>query len=372
MITNMIMKNYNILKIFSLLLLLLSACQQSKEIRPRRRPVIDAVFGSGHLENREQYALVAGADGYLNKAYVAEGDTVSAGQRLYSLSNDVQQSEIKNALTNLHYAQSNAAPDAPQPDQLNIQIAQAQDKFRVDSLNYNRFKRLATTQAVSQMDLENAQVQFQSSSANLNVLKKNLANLQQSLNLNIKNSHAQYIIQQQTNGYYQLTSKAPGVVFGVMKKPGDYLKKGDVIAQLGAGEMIIKLSIAEDDISRIKIGQLAYISFNSHNEQVLKARITKIYPAFDAAQQAFIVEARLTDNMGINQLNGTQLQANIIVEQKNNALVVPSYCVMNNNYVLLKNQAAKKSVQTGIRTLEWTEIISGLTENDVLQVPNQN
>jgi multidrug efflux pump subunit AcrA (membrane-fusion protein) len=162
------------------------------------------------------------------------------------------------------------------------------------------------------------------------------------------------------------------VVFGVMKKPGDYLKKGDVIAQLGAGEMIIKLSIAEDDISRIKIGQLAYISFNSHNEQVLKARITKIYPAFDAAQQAFIVEARLTDNKGINQLNGTQLQANIIVEQKNNALVVPSYCVMNNNYVLLKNQAAKKSVQTGIRTLEWTEIISGLTENDVLQVPNQN
>jgi multidrug efflux pump subunit AcrA (membrane-fusion protein) len=366
------MKNYNILNTSCLLFLLLSGCQQPREIRPQHRQIIDAVFGSGHLENREQYALVAGADGYLNKAYVAEGDTVSAGKRLYSLSNDVQQSELKNALTNLHYAQSNAAPDAPQPDQLHIQIAQALDKFNIDSLNYNRYQRLVGSQAVSQVDLENAQVQFQASSAGLNVLKKNLASLQRTLSLNIKNSDAQYRIQRQTNSFYQLTSKAAGVVFGVMKKPGDYLKKGDVIAQLGAGEMIIKLSIAEDDISRIKIGQLAYISFNSHNDQVLKARITKIYPAFDATQQAFLIEARLTDNKGPNQLNGTQLQANIIVEQKNNALVVPSYCVLNNKYVLLKNKAAKKQVQTGIRTLEWTEIVSGLTENDMLQVPNQN
>jgi hypothetical protein len=29
-------------------------------------------------------------------------------------------------------------------------------------------------------------------------------------------------------------------------------------------------------------------------------------------------------------------------------------------------------VETGIKTLEWTEITSGLNQDDVLQTPNQN
>lgn len=366
------MKSFTLISTASLFLLILAACKQPAETHPQRRQIIDAVFGSGHLEHREQYALAAGADGYLNKAYVNEGDTVPAGQLLYSLKNEVQQSEVTNALTNLRYAKINGSSDAPQIDGLNIQIAQANDKLRIDSLNYNRYMRLAKTQAVSQTDLENAQTQFQASSASLKVLKQNLASLKRTLKLNINNSGAHYAIQEQTNKNYVLKSKAPGVIFGVVKKPGDYLKKGDVIAQMGAGQMIIKLSIAEDDIPRIKLGQLAYISFNSRNEHIVPALITKIYPAFDVTQQAFIVEAQLTQHTGADELNGTQLQANIIVGQKNNALVIPSYCILNGDYVSLKNQSTRKKVQTGIKTLEWTEIVSGLTTQDVLQIPNQN
>ncbi len=355
-----------------LIVALSAGCGQPDVVHPQKREIIDAVFGSGHLENQEQYALIAGADGYLTDAYVNEGDSVLSGKVLYRLNNDIQQSEVRNALANLQYARTNAGTDAPQIDQLKIQISQAAQKLRVDSLNLGRYERLIKTQAVSQTDLENAQVQCQSSQANLDVLKRSLTNLQRSLALSVSNSGSQYDIQQQTDKNYLLKSRSAGVIFGVIKKPGDYLKKGDVIAQFASGKIIIKLSIAEEDIARIETGQTAFISFNSNADKILEARITKIYPAFDAMQQAFIVEAALQGNHPVLELNGTQLQANIIVGKHENALVVPSYCIVNGSYVILRDKAAKKKVETGIKTLDWTEIISGLDMNDQVVVPNQN
>src|SRR6202000_1742923 len=112
------------------------------------------------------------------------------------------------------------------------------------------------------------------------------------------------------------------------------------------------------------------ISLNSSKDQVLKATITKIYPSFDTTQQAFIVEAEFKDNPGILR-NGTQLQCNIIIQEKKNVLVIPTYALINGDYVLLKDHKEKTSVKTGIRTLEWTEILSGLTDKDVITTPKQ-
>ncbi|HEY0244462.1 MAG TPA: efflux RND transporter periplasmic adaptor subunit [Mucilaginibacter sp.] len=354
-----------------LILLVIAGCKNQNEIKPQRKDIVDAVFGSGHVENRDQYAVTANTDGYLKAAYVAEGDTIKEGQKLFRLTNDVQQTQVVNALTNLQYAKSNIQPRAPQIEQLKTQITQAQDKLAVDSLNYARYKRLVKTQAVSNSDFENVQLQYQSSVSSLKVLQHNLADLQRQLNLSVENAKAQYNIQQENNNYYNITGRANGLVLSVAKKTGDYVKKGDVIAQVGAGKPVIKLYIAEDDIQRVRVGQLTLISLNSSKDQVLKAYISKIYPSFDTNEQAFIVEATLKDQA--NDLkNGTQLQCNIIIQEKKNVLVVPTYSLINGDYIMLKDHKEKIPVKTGIRTLEWTEVLSGITENDVLVIPKQN
>lgn len=349
---------------------LLLGCSNQSEIKPQRRDIVDAVFGSGHIENRDQYAVTANTDGYLKAAYVVEGDTVKQGERLFRLTNDVQQTQVGNALTNLDYAKSNVRPQAPQIEQLKTQIVQAENKLAVDSTNYARYKRLVVTQAVSNSDFENAQLQYQSSQSNLKVLRHNLADLEHQLNLSVENARAQYNIQQENNDYYNISGRANGIVLSVARKTGDYIKRGDVIAEIGAGAPYIKLYIAEDDIQRVKVGQETLISLNSNKDQVLKAVITKIYPSFDATEQAFIVEAQFKDNPGILR-NGTQLQCNIIIQEKKNVLVVPTYALINGDYVLLKDHKEKTSVKTGIRTLEWTEILSGITDKDILSTPKQ-
>src|ERR1700742_3293361 len=116
------MKHY-LLYLF-LILSAFSGCTNQNEIHPQRKDIVDAVFGSGHIENRDQYAVTANTDGYLKQSYVAEGDTVKPGEKLFLLTNDVQQTQVTNALTNLQYAKSNVQPRAPQIEQLKTQIAQ--------------------------------------------------------------------------------------------------------------------------------------------------------------------------------------------------------------------------------------------------------
>jgi multidrug efflux pump subunit AcrA (membrane-fusion protein) len=349
----------------------LTGCTDHNEIKPQRKDIVDAVFGSGHIENRNQYAVTANMDGYIKASYVVEGDTIKQGQQLFKLTNDVQQTQVGNALTNLNYAKSNIQSHSPQLEQLKTQIRQAQDKLGVDSLNYARYKRLVKTQAVSNSDFENAQLQFQSSTNSLKVLQHNLADLQRQLNLSVNNATAQYHIQQENNNYYNITGRANGVVLSVAKKTGDYVRNGDVIAQIGAGTPVIKLYIAEDDIQRVKLGQQTLISLNSNKDKVINAYISKIYPSFDTNEQAFIVEATFKDNPG-ELRNGTQLQCNVIVQEKKNVLVVPTYAIENGDYVMLKDHNEKTPVKTGIRTLEWTEILSGIKANDILVNPKQN
>jgi multidrug resistance efflux pump len=337
-------------------------------VRPIHKEIVDAVFGSGHIENKDQYAVMANVEGYLKEVYVAEGDTVKKGQVLYRLEGQVQQTQVNNALENLKYAQTNLTPASPQIEQLKIQIVQARNKVHVDSLTYARYQRLVITHAVATSDMENAGVQYTASAANLHVLEKNLADLKHNLTLNMQNARAQLDIQHQNNNYYDITAKADGIIFTLVKKIGDYIKKGDQIAEVGAGRPIIKLYIAEDDIRRIRTGQPALISLNSNKDMVYQATVTKVYPVFDDVQQAFTVEAAFQQLPPV-LINGTQLQGNVILEDKKDALVIPSYYLMTGDYVLTKNSKDKIPVKVGIRTLEWTEILGGITEKDVLVQP---
>lgn len=345
-------------------------CMSKRAIKPERKTIVDAVFASGHTENKAQYTVMANVEGLIQQAYVAEGDTVHNGQRLFRIQNDVQRAQVANAATNLDFARTNAAATSPQLLQLEVQISQAQKKLSVDSVNYLRYSRLVKTQAVSTSDYDNARLSWQNSQSSLLVLEKNLADLRHNLDLGVENARAQYRIQKENDNYYDITSVGDGVVMNVDKKTGDYIKKGDPIALLGTGSVIIKLDIAEDDIRRVKAGQKTLISLNSEKEKIYPAMITKIYPAFSSAEQSFVAEARF-DTLPDHLLNGTQLQANIIVETKANALVVPSYCLVNDSFVWVKGNSEKRRVGVGIRTLEWAEITTGLKEGELITAPKQ-
>jgi len=110
------------------------------------------------------------------------------------------------------------------------------------------------------------------------------------------------------------------------------------------------------------------VSLNTEKDNLYNATISKVYPGFNNEQQSFVAEAvfeKVPENLKID----TQLQANIIVAEKKNALVIPSSYLDKNNQVILKADHKPRSFTMGIRNLEWTEILVGLNEGETIVFP---
>ena len=171
-------------------------------------------------------------------------------------------------------------------------------------------------------------------------------------------------MQKENTSDYFLSSFIDGRVLEVYKNQGDLVRRGETIARIGGGKPLIKLFVGEEDIDKIKMGQLTTISLNTQKDDLLEARISKIYPAFDELQQSFICEAAFVEapELYVN----TQLQANIIIAQKENALVIPSNYLLQGDSILYKD-GEKAAVKVGIRTSDWVEIISGLDQSRLIK-----
>jgi macrolide-specific efflux system membrane fusion protein len=127
--------------------------------------------------------------------------------------------------------------------------------------------------------------------------------------------------------------------------------------------------VSEDDITKIDIGQSAAVHINTYPDQTFPAEITKIYPAFDETEQSYIVEAQF-EQLPEKMFSGTQLQANIETGNRKNVLVIPTAYVSRGSFVQLKYGEEKK-IETGSKNKEWTEVVSGLAEGDVIVKPNK-
>ena len=351
------------------ILLALIGCRQTPSTTPQYKDIVDAVFASGATQAKEQYRITAYADGYLQQSFVAEDDSIRKGMLLFRIADDLQRTQVENAATNYQYALRNASDKSPQILQLESQITQAQRKKTTDSLNFERYQRLLPSHAVAQVDYDNARLTYEASTSNLTVLQKNLEDLRTNLDQNTENTRAQLREQQENNAYFTISGATNGRIENVYKKDGDLVRKGDVIADLGAGLQIARLLIAEEDIQRIQLGQRVLVSLNTDKVHVFNATVTKIYPSFNTNDQAFIAEATF-DPLPPNLRNGTQLQANIILGEKHHALVIPTNYLLPGDSVILAPDHSHIPVKTGIHTLEWVEITSGLRDNQSIQPIN--
>jgi multidrug efflux pump subunit AcrA (membrane-fusion protein) len=343
--------------------ILASACSTDSSILPQRKDIVDAVFASGSIATKNEYNVTAYMDGYLDSSYVVEGDSVTKGNVLFKIKNDVQREELDNALVNYRFARRNNETDAPRLRQQQALVMEALKTLATDSINYVRYSQLVKTKAVARAEFEKVELEFNNAKSDLLVQEQALADLRRNLSLDVDNSKSQLAIQRQNDLYYYLHGESPGRINQVFKKNGDLLKRGDAIAQVGTGAIVARLLIAEEDINRVTLGQMTFLSLNSAREKLYPAHVTKIYPAFDNVNQAFTVEATF-DVLPYDLKDGTQLQANILVGEKNHAMVIPSQYLLAGDSVILDQGKRKVAVQAGIRTMEWTEIIAGLAENN--------
>jgi macrolide-specific efflux system membrane fusion protein len=350
------------------LMLILASCQQEESALPSKRNIEDAVFASGYTEQENGYAVSAKVDGIILSLPVKEGDSVSKNDVIAIIENDVQNNQLQDALAVYEDAVKNASPNSPQTQSLRSQIDQAKQQLEFDKENYLRNQGLWEKKSVSKLDFEKAELQYKAAQSTLFALQKQYQELQNALQLNVERSRVQVNTQRSVLNDYELTTGASGKVIKVFKKQGELVRRGEAIAKIGSGEYILRLFVSEDDITKINIGNPVAVSINTYPNEIFAAEITKIYPAFDETEQSYIVEASFKQ-LPQKMFSGTQLQANIETGNRKNVLVIPTAYVSRGSFVKLKN-GGEKQIKTGSKNKEWTEVVSGLSEGDVIIKPN--
>ena len=153
--------------------------------------------------------------------------------------------------------------------------------------------------------------------------------------------------------------------------PGIRVENGnDVLSMMNFSTMLMDLSMPENLMGQVQINQAANIMNYAIPDDTLKGRITELSPAIDMEARTFKGRIRV-DNSDNLLKPGMFVKAEIVVDQRDSALVIPKDVVLiegNRKFVFIamNSVAEKRDIRTGIETLTEVEVTDGLKENERL------
>ncbi|MCF6183074.1 MAG: HlyD family efflux transporter periplasmic adaptor subunit [Bacteroidales bacterium] len=363
------MKTTITLIIFAGIILSTSCNKNGKEISPERKNITETVFASGVLVPESQYNLTSLTEGYITQLNFDEGSLVKTGELLAVINNKQNTVNALSADNLYRIALQDAQPDAPSLKQAKTNLELAEKKLESDKKQAERYKKLYELKSVSKLEYENIMLAYESSKTNYETAKENYRFLKQQADRQLIIQKTQKNINTILESYNKIKAVIGGKIYKKNKEIGDYVRKGDIIAVIGDPyKLYALLNVDESNISKIKLNQKVVIELNTNKGKTYNAKITEIYPAFDEKTQSFYCKAEFTDSLDF-KISGTQLQSNIIIQNKKNILVIPRNYLGYGNKVILKD-SGEITVKTGFISNNWAEITEGLNENSVLLPAN--
>ena len=348
------------------LVLLFLSCGKNEEVKPLRQDIQELVFASGQLAWDDSYNVIAQTDGVLGKVVFEVGQPVTKGMIIASIDNKVNEVNAESAQEQLVISNQNVTANAPALLQLEQNIQFAQSKYLQDKKQAERYERLQQNNIGSKVEYENAQLAAKNSLTNLKALQKQYDVLKQQAQQQLIASRAQLKSNKVLQGYNSVVVAESGTVVKKFKNQGDYVKKGDIIATIGNQQKVeAVLNVDENSIGKIKLGQTVYVKLNTEKSKVYNGKVTEILSAFDVQSQSFICKVTFNEPLA-QSLFGTQLEANILVAEKKNALLIPRNYMGFGNKVNVKGKDENVILKIGIISTDYVEVLDGLSETDVL------
>lgn len=357
--------------ILTISLIFLMACgsDETTSTLPQRENLTESVYSSVTIQPDSLYQVYAAVTGILDKIMVEEGDTVAIGDELFQVTNNSPKLNTENARLALKIAEENYSGKNAVLEDMQNEIELAKLKLTYDSINYIRQKNLWQQKIGSKAEFDAKQLNFQASQNNYNTLvnryKRTKVELKQQVEQARNNYQSSLILTED----FTIESKINGIVYAINKKAGEIISIQQPIATLGStSKFIAELLIDEVDIAKVKLGQQVLISLDAYPEHVFEARIHKIYPQKNERSQTFKIEADFTQKPP-TLYPGLSGEANIIIHQKENVLVIPKMYLQEENKV--NTDEGLVEIKIGLESLDKAEVLSGIDENTTIYLPEE-
>lgn len=278
---------------------------------PTKGPAVEAVYATGSVEPTVMVPIAARSGGRLIELLADEGQEVHKGDVLARLDD----ADLVNTI-----------------NELQAKLAYAQTEF-------SRKEKLRAQGLVSQQSFDQARADFDAAGAA------------------VARAAAQA-------DYMKLISPADGRIIRRDGEIGQMIAANQTVFSLSCcAPLRLSAEVDEEDIARVTPGLAVLIRADAFPGQVFHGTVKSITPKGDAVTRSYRVRIELAPHTPL--LIGMTAEANIILKETNDALLVPASALKGSTIQIVRDhKILEQQVESGARGKGQVEIRSGLTMTD--------
>jgi HlyD family secretion protein len=350
------------------------------------REINPAIQGVGTVEAKVIVQLAAKIVGRIVTINVDQGDAVRPGQILVQLENSESSAEVDRAAANLDRAK--LAVHAQQAALLRAQatlsaaeavVAKARANRSLANANAERWRKLAATDLVARMDLdervnaaESADAELKSAEALREAAAKEVAVQEVALNIapkDIAAATAALASVQSRKADSIITSPINGYVVSRELEAGAAVNPGTPILKLADPRTLwVTVYIDEREAGPIAVGNTADVALRSMPDRVFRGKVVRIRHESDRVTEQLTVDISL-DELPERLTLGQQAEATIRPASRR-AIALPLAALVQTPagtgaWTVVDNRLRFKRAQLGaVDPAGWIEVVHGFTAGD--------
>ncbi|PYK76035.1 MAG: hypothetical protein DME42_01015, partial [Verrucomicrobia bacterium] len=326
----------------------------------RRGTALSAVYGTIRIEPAFVVRVRAQNSGFIRLAEPfsagrgAIGQGVERGQLLATIADEGTARQLKQARNDLQAGEQRAALPLPSSELLKT----AED-------NVQRLEKLTALNNVPAVEYEKAKNEANRLRGVVETEKierdRNLEALQETckkLEAQMKNS--------------EIRAPMDGLLTAVLTIDGELVGEGNELFTVSSRKNYVRGEVNEEDVGEVKPNMTAMVQLYAYRSRQFSAHVSSIQPAADPETQRYTIVLQL-DQAPDNLMAGMTGEMNIIVGKHENVLLVPARALLVDQALIVKHGVVqKRTVKVGFRTLDFSEVICGLSLGDHVIVADQD
>lgn len=355
--------------LFGSTVILVASCSDNIErTKPFRQDISESVYASGIIKSKDQYQIMATVTGLISNVSIHAGDSVKAGEEILTISNLPSELLKENAELAAQYNDLRA--NQGKLDDLKLNLDFSKTKMQNDSALYFRQKNLWEQQIGSKVEFEQKELTYKNSKTNYQSAILKYTDFKRQLEFNSEQAKNNLKINAKQASDFVIKSEINGILYELNKEKGELISPQSILGVVGsASEFLMELQVDESDILKVQLNQKVLLSIESSKDVVYEGTVSKINPYLNDKTKTFTIEATFLTKPNRVYPN-TTLEANIVVNSKKNALLIPRAFLLDNDSVMLPDKK-KIRVKTGIRDYQNVEILDGLTNDTEIIIPKE-
>lgn len=324
---------------------------------------------SGSLAADEQAEVSAEATGRVVETPVERGSRVAQGTVLARISGAEASAQLQEADANAAQiaARLGLEPDQTFDPRRVPDVMNAKASLDLAEAEFARMRSLLEQKVVSQSEYDQRRTQVEAARQQYQIAENSAQQSYRSLQA----ARARVTLARKAMADTTVRAPFAGLVAERLVSAGDYVTRGTRVATVvRIDPMRVELTVPEQSVSLIKVGQLVKLSVDAYPNEIFEAKVRFVSPSLRTDQRALTVEA-IAPNTGGRLKPGLFASAAIQQPIGPAALLVPAGAVetiagTSRVYVVKKDTIEERIVTIGERIDDRVEITSGVQKGEVV------